>query len=239
MTTKILRVMLWGREVGRLSIDKRRALPYFEFNREWLENGLDISPLNASIKMPQSRRPIYGASERIYQQLPPFLADSLPDAWGNELFEQWRQQEGLRLGEISPLDKLAFIGRRAMGALEFIPEATNFATKENIQLHSLIQLANKIYTERENARIDADENLTMQSLMAVGTSAGGRQPKAIIAINKQTGEIRSGQVENPEGFDYCILKFNIQDHCSGLFVTKELPTVGREIWCRVSMDIGH
>lgn len=209
MTTKILRVMLWGREVGRLSIDKRRAQPYFEFNREWLENGLDISPLNASIKMPQSRRPIYGASERIYQQLPPFLADSLPDAWGNELFEQWRQQEGLRLGEISPLDKLAFIGRRAMGALEFIPEATNFATKENIQLHSLIQLANKIYTERENAHIDPDENLTMQSLMAVGTSAGGRQPKAIIAINRQTGEIRSGQVENPEGFDHCILKFNI------------------------------
>lgn len=201
--------MLWGHEVGRLSIDMRRGLPYFEYSHEWLENGMDISPLNASISMPQSRRPIYGASDRIYQKLPPFLADSLPDAWGNELFEQWRQQEGLRLGDITPLDKLAFIGRRAMGALEFLPEAAHFASEESVQLQSLIQLANKIYTERENARISPNENMTMQALMSVGTSAGGRQPKAIIAINKQTGEIRSGQVENPEGFDYCILKFNI------------------------------
>lgn len=211
MTTKILRVMLWGHEVGRLSIDPRRALPYFEFNREWIESGLDISPLNASIKLPQNLRPIFGASEKIYQKLPPFLADSLPDAWGNELFEQWRQQQGFRLGEITPLDKLAFIGRRAMGALEFLPESTSFQPKETIQLKSLIELANKIYTERENAHIEPDQSLTMQALLAVGTSAGGRQPKAIIAINKETGEIRSGQVDNPEGYDYCILKFNIPE----------------------------
>ena len=211
MTTKILRVMLWGHEVGRLSIDPRRALPYFEFNREWIESGLDISPLNASIKLPQNLRPIFGASEKIYQKLPPFLADSLPDAWGNELFEQWRQQQGLRLGEITPLDKLAFIGRRAMGALEFLPESTSFQPKETIQLKSLIELANKIYTEVENAHIEPDQSLTMQALLAVGTSAGGRQPKAIIAINKETGEIRSGQVDNPEGYDYCILKFNIPE----------------------------
>lgn len=91
MTTRILKVILWGREVGRLSMDLRRGLPYFEFSRDWVDNGLDISPLNASIRLPQSLRPIYGASEKIYQKLPPFLADSLPDAWGNELFEQWRQ----------------------------------------------------------------------------------------------------------------------------------------------------
>ena len=78
-------------------MDLRRGLPYFEFSRDWVDNGLDISPLNASIRLPQSLRPIYGASEKIYQKLPPFLADSLPDAWGNELFEQWRQQQGIRL----------------------------------------------------------------------------------------------------------------------------------------------
>ena len=109
--------MLWGREVGRLSIDARRGLPYFEYNREWVETGLDISPLNASIKLPQNLRPIFGASEKIYQKLPPFLADSLPDAWGNELFEQWRRQQGIKLGEITPLDKLAFIGRRNFRSL--------------------------------------------------------------------------------------------------------------------------
>ena len=206
MTTKILRVMLWGREVGRLCIDPRRHLPYFEYNREWIESGLDISPLDASIKLPQNLRPIFGASEKIYQKLPPFLADSLPDAWGNALFEQWRLQQGIKHGEITSLDKLAFIGRRAMGALEFFPETSNFDPKEDINLKALIDLAQQIYTQRESVRIAPGQSLTMQALMAVGTSAGGRQPKAIIAINRETGEIRSGQVTASKGFEHCILK---------------------------------
>lgn len=206
MTTKILRVMLWGREVGRLCIDPHRHLPYFEYNREWIESGLDISPLDASIKLPQNLRPIFGASEKIYQKLPPFLADSLPDAWGNALFEQWRLQQGIKHGEITSLDKLAFIGRRAMGALEFLPETSNFDPKEDINLKALIDLAQQIYTQRESVRIAPGQSLTMQALMAVGTSAGGRQPKAIIAINRETGEIRSGQVTASKGFEHCILK---------------------------------
>lgn len=207
-TTGILKVLLWGREIGRLFIEPRRKLPYFEFNREWVETGFDISPLDASIKQPHILRPIFGNMEKkIYQKLPPFLADSLPDAWGNELFEQWRQQQGIKLGDITPLDKLAFIGRRAMGALEFQPETSDCQVEEKINLKALIDLANQIYTQRENARIDASQSLTMRALMQVGTSAGGRQPKAIIAINRETGEIRSGQVNCLEGYDYCILKF--------------------------------
>ena len=211
MTTRILKVMLWGWEVGRLCIDPRRHLPYFEYNREWIETGLDISPLDASIKLPQNLRPIFGASEKMYQKLPPFLADSLPDAWGNELFEQWRLQQGIKPGEITSLDKLAFIGKRAMGALEFFPETSNFNPKEAINLKALIDLAEQIYTQRENARIVPEQSFTMQALMAVGTSAGGKQPKAIIAINRETGEIRSGQVGTMKGFEYCILKFGIKE----------------------------
>ena len=211
MTTKILRVMLWGREVGRLCIDPRRHLPYFEYNREWIETGLDISPLDASIKLPQNLRPIFGASEKIYQKLPPFLADSLPDAWGNALFEQWRLQQGIKPGEITSLDKLAFIGKRAMGALEFFPETYDFNFAEDPKLKALIDLAEQIYTQRENAHIAPDQSLTMQALMAVGTSAGGRQPKAIIAINSETGAIRSGQIGGLSGYEYCILKLGIKE----------------------------
>ena len=211
MTTKMLRVMLWGREVGRLCIDPRRHLPYFEYNREWIETGLDISPLDASIKLPQNLRPIFGASEKIYQKLPPFLTDSLPDAWGNALFEQWRLQQGIKPGEITSLDKLAFIGKRAMGALEFFPETYDFNFSEDLKLKALIDLAEQIYTQRENAHIAPDQSLTMQALMAVGTSAGGRQPKAIIAINSETGAIRSGQIGGLSGYEYCILKLGIKE----------------------------
>ena len=232
MTTKILKVMLWGKEVGRLSIDLRRGMPYFEYNREWVENGLDVSPLNASIKRPQNLRPIFGASEKIYQKLPPFIADSLPDSWGNELFEQWRQQQKIRVGDITPLDKLAFIGKRAMGALEFEPETYRFSSVENLNLNSLIALAKRVYTERENAHVMPEESLDMQSLLAVGTSAGGRQPKAIVAINRETREIRSGQIEGLKNFDYCLLKFGTKERS-----TAELEMVYYEMATRAGISM--
>lgn len=232
MTTKILKVMLWGKEVGRLSLDFRRGMPYFEYNREWVENGLDVSPLNASIKRPQNLRPIFGASEKIYQKLPPFIADSLPDSWGNELFEQWRQQQKIRVGDITPLDKLAFIGKRAMGALEFEPETYRFSSVENLNLNSLIALAKRVYTERENAHVMPEESLDMQSLLAVGTSAGGRQPKAIVAINRETREIRSGQIEGLKNFDYCLLKFGTKERS-----TAELEMVYYEMATRAGISM--
>lgn len=232
MTTKILKVMLWGKEVGRLSMDFRRGMPYFEYSREWVENGLDVSPLNASIKRPQNLRPIFGASEKIYQKLPPFIADSLPDSWGNELFEQWRQQQKIMVGDITPLDKLAFIGKRAMGALEFEPETYKFSSVENLNLNSLIALAKRVYTERENAHVMPEESLDMQSLLAVGTSAGGRQPKAIIAINRETREIRSGQIEGLKNFDYCLLKFGTKERS-----TAELEMVYYEMATRAGISM--
>ena len=207
MATGILKVMLWGREVGRLSIDPRRRLSYFEYNREWVASGLDISPLDASIKLPQNLRPIYGVPEKIYKRLPPFIADSLPDFWGHELFERWLYQQGVKPSEITPLDKLAFIGKRGMGALEFVPETFNFWSKEKIDLKALTRLANQIITHLEKKHIDSKETLTMQTLLAVGTSAGGRMPKAIIAINRETREIRSGHISDLKGYDYYLLKF--------------------------------
>jgi serine/threonine-protein kinase HipA len=146
--------------------------------------------------------------------LPAFVADSLPDAWGNQLFDLWRQQNHLANADITPLDKLSFIGKRGMGALEFQPEFAREQKAQKIDMKSLADLAERIYTEREQARIMPDENITMQSLLTVGTSAGGRQPKAIIAINRKTGEIRSGQISGLKNYDYCLLKFGNTQYSS-------------------------
>lgn len=200
--------MLWDKEIGRLSWDGRKGISYFEFNPAVIGGELDPFPLIASTKSPASRRPIMGDKEmKLYRKLPPFLADSLPDAWGNQVFECWRIQSGIRNQEITPLEILSFIGKRGMGALEFIPESSGIKKSEQLNLKALTDLAQKIFTERENVKIMPDESLTMQSLIAVGTSAGGRQPKAIIAINPKTGELRSGQIAGQKEFEYCILKF--------------------------------
>jgi len=215
MITSSLKVLLWDKEIGRLSWDGRLGISYFEYSREFLEGSIDAFPLIASVKSLASRRPIVGDKEtKIYRKLPPFLADSLPDVWGNQVFECWRLENGVRNQEITPLNILSFIGKRGMGALEFLPESSGIKKSEKLNLEALTTLAQRIFAERGNARILPEESITMQSLIAVGTSAGGRQPKAIIAIHPETGEIRSGQIGGQKGFEYCILKFGDPERSS-------------------------
>lgn len=200
-------IRLWGKEIGRLCWDQKRRNSYFTFHPDFLQEGLDIAPLSASINSPLSRYPIYGEDDPKFQKLPSFLADSLPDAWGNLLFEQWCADQKLPLSHITPLEKLSFIGRRAMGALEFEPEIGHSPIADDIDLRSLSSLAKKIFTQRSEVRILPEDSITLQALMMVGTSAGGRQAKAIIAIHPETGEIRSGQQDDLLGFRYYLLKF--------------------------------
>ena len=117
MIASSLKIMLWDKEIGRLSWDARRGISFFEYNPAFLGGGLDPFLLVASVKSPASRRPIMGDREtKLYRKLPPFLADSLPDAWGNQVFECWRIQNGIRNQEITPLEILSFIGKRGMGS---------------------------------------------------------------------------------------------------------------------------
>ena len=214
MMREVLKVFLWGQEIGRLAWHDARKTTFFMYNPAFLKGALDIAPLAASIHHPLSTRAIFGEAERIYQKLPSFIADSLPDAWGNQLFEQWRKDNHLTERSVTPPEKLAFIGKRGMGALEFVPEVERGTVVGNVDIKALADLAEKIATERENVKILPDESLTLQSLIAVGTSAGGRQPKGIIAIDRKTGEIRSGQIGVEPDLDYYILKFGDKTRCS-------------------------
>ena len=209
-----LKVILWGEEIGRLAWDAKRKLSYFMYNPAFLKRGLNISPLTAPVNGIRELIPVWGEEAKIYQRLPAFVADSLPDAWGNQLFDLWRQQNHLSNADITPLDKLSFIGKRGMGALEFLPEISRERKAEKIDIQSLANLAERIFTERENVRILPEESVSMQSLLTVGTSAGGRQPKAIVAIHRKNREVRSGQISGLEDFDYFLIKFGNSQYCS-------------------------
>lgn len=207
MENNLLAIWLWNREVGRLYWDESLSRSVFAYNPDFLRGTLDIAPLVASIHSPAALKPILGSKEKLYQGLPPFLADSLPDKWGNLVFENWRNAHHLHTKQITPVDKLAFIGNRGMGALEFRPAIPLEQQPADLPLVDLYRLSLRIFAERTQVQILPEESLTMQSLYAVGTSAGGQHPKALIAINCTTNEIRSGQVEWGDDFDYYIIKF--------------------------------
>ena len=206
MQNNIVRIMLWGQEVGSLYWDDRRKRSVFTYHPDFLKGGLDIAPLSASIKEPRNRLPIYGlANDDVFCGLPAFIADSLPGRWGNAVFDAWAAENRVRTSEITPVDKLSFIGKRGMGALEFEP-AQEIDVSRNYQLAELYKKALEILQGREEVTV-AGQDLTLSALYEVGTSAGGNHSKAVIAMNRETGDVRSGQVMLPEGYKYYLLKF--------------------------------
>ena len=209
-----LSVMLWGKEIGQLCWNPAKGNSYFFFSQAYLASGLDIAPLTASSKSPSARFAIYGNTDSAkYQKLPPFIADSLPDDWGNTLFDQWFAEHHYHEKDKTPLAKLSFVGSRAMGALEFIPCSEEaFDANEKLMIPALYELAKKIEKDRDHAKIFPDETLTQKALMTVGTSAGGRFKKAIISMD-QEGNIYSGQTSVKEERKYYILKFNTPEFC--------------------------
>lgn len=204
---KYLKVNLWGQEIGRLVWNAAMRRTYFVYNPELKDRIPDIAPLLSPVRKRNILLPIYGDDSPLYQGLPPFIADSLPDSWGNTLFDKWVKNNKIPRNRITPLYKLMFIGTRGMGALEYEPFAADLTRTRAVDIKSLYDMSLKVLGDRDNIVLNSNEELTLQALLAVGTSAGGRQMKAILAFNDETGEIRSGQTDGLKGFEYYILKF--------------------------------
>ena len=209
-----LDVFLWGRKAGSLVACKERYTEKicFYFDSDFLGSGYDIAPLRASIHSASVRNglPVYGESEKLFGGLPSFIADSLPDHWGNKVFNEWAKMRRISTRSLSVLDRLAYIGRRGMGALEFIPPvAEDMEEPFKVEIAELYMLAQSALNEAKNFRAEIQPDFLIESLFKVGTSAGGRRPKAIINLNPETGECYSGQVAAPApGYVPMIVKFD-------------------------------
>ena len=211
---KRLDVILWDKKVGTLVSEKKGYgnSIFFYFDDSFIKYGLDIAPVRASIHGVVARRqlPVYPESDRIFGGLPSFISDSLPDHWGHLVFKEWVKRNGIHTKDLSSLDLLAYIGRRGMGALEFLPPASDkLETRFKVEIEKLSQLARKVVEDAGNFHITIEEDFPIESLFKVGTSAGGRRPKAVINYNPDTGECYSGQVSiEDKDFIPMIIKFD-------------------------------
>lgn len=197
-------VFLWDVLIGKLSWDSSAMRSVFSFSEEYLDAPFDISPSFFS-KDRFRYKSFYGS--KATEGLPEFLADSLPDDWGNTLFDKWTSDHHIPLNDMRSLLKLSFIGKRGMGALEFVPELETDVPEEAVDMESLYEVAMLVLHDRESKYLDAVGNSTLQQLITLGTSAGGKHAKGVIAMNDKR-EVRSGQVHLPADFRYYLLKFN-------------------------------
>ncbi len=209
-----LDVFLWGQKVGTLVTYKEKYAEKicFYFDRSFLSSGYDIAPIRASINGTSAKNglPIYAEEEKLFGGLPSFIADSLPDNWGNKVFNEWAKSRHISTRDLSALDRLAYIGKRGMGALEFLPPAAKeLELPFKVEIAELYKLSQSVLNDARNFKTNIQPDILIESLFKVGTSAGGRRPKAIINLNPETGECYSGQVEAPApGYIPAIIKFD-------------------------------
>lgn len=203
-------VLLWGSVVGAVYWDAGASLGFFEYAPAFLPAPVEIAPLT----MPRGPG-VFSFPElprATYKGLPGLLADSLPDKFGNAVIDRWLAERGRQAETFSPVERLCYIGSRGMGALEFHPAILDRAeTSDPLDIAELVDLANRVLSERAGLSVrlrDDEGESVLDAILSVGTSAGGARAKAIVAWNRDTGELRSGQAKAPGGFEYWILKFD-------------------------------
>jgi len=210
-------VNIWGTQVGAVAWNAELGYATFEYDSKFKEKGWDLAPfqmpLNAKKRIHSfpALRKKEDSSLDTFKGLPGLLADVLPDRYGNELINLWLAQQGRPMDSMNPIEMLCFIGTRGMGALEFEPNTLSENKRAfSIEMDSLVDVARKMLDSKQAfmTNLNTNEEKAILEILTIGTSAGGARPKAVIAYNEKTGEVKSGQTNAPSGFEHWLLKLD-------------------------------
>lgn len=210
-------VKIWGQTIGAVAWDEEQGIASFEYEPKFKTKNIDLAPLKMPVQSIQSifsfpeLRSNKNSEYDTFKGLPGLLADVLPDKYGNQLINIWLAQNGRPENSMNPIEQLCFIGTRGMGALEFEPSQLKLAKKSfQVEINSLVDIAQRMLNKREafETNLNENEQQAVLEILKIGTSAGGARPKAIIAYNKKTGQVRSGQTNSPKGFEHWLIKLD-------------------------------
>jgi len=201
----VVEVVAWGQRVGAVALDPSIGYYVFEYAPAWQARGIELAP--TTMPLGERRYVFPTLPVETYYRLPALLADALPDAFGNALTTAYLVSEGVPSGAITALDRLAYLSRRGLGALEFRPPRGPRPRRATaVDLSELVLAARSALV----GTFDDEPAITesVRHLISVGTSAGGARAKAVVAWNCDSGEVRSGQVPADPGFEQWLLKLD-------------------------------
>jgi serine/threonine-protein kinase HipA len=202
----LLRVSAFGRTVGAVGAASAKRAYAFQYDPAWVATGVELSPLLMPLAQARSPFTFAALNRETYYDLPPMIADSLPDAFGNGIVDAVLAREGVSPDRVTALDRLAYVGVRGMGALTFTPDHSPRDLPTSLEMNELVEAARRAVAGDLNAPGTRTEALN--HLLAVGTSAGGARAKAVIAWNRTTGEMTAGGITARRGFEQWLLKFD-------------------------------
>lgn len=214
---ELAEVYIWDKLVGAVAWNASQNLATFEYAAGFRHNNWDLAPLTMPIRSAQSVFRFPALSKKgpfdldTFKGLPGLLADVLPDRYGNELINVWLARQGRSPDSMNPVEMLCFMGSRGMGALEFRPLVLKEVRRSVIiEVESLVDTAKELLQQKSDftTHFGEDQGQAMTEILRIGTSAGGARPKAVIAFNPASDEVRSGQASAPKGFEHWMIKLD-------------------------------
>jgi len=191
----IVSISLGRQEIELGELVSLRKKIYFKYYPEFIDRGIQISPF----KMPLSDK-LLSADTEPFDGLFGVFSDSLPDGWGQLLLNRALSSRGILLSQISPMDRLAYVGLGGMGALIYRPEiGPKYDSREKLELDSIALQVNHV--------LEGTSSDVIEELFALGGTSGGARPKIFAGYNPGTDNLIHGSADLPDESEDWIIKF--------------------------------
>ena len=203
-----IEVSLWGRHVGTI-VPKTATHYRFKYDSDFLRSGIEIAPFELPLQRGLVEFSFLDRPASAFYGLPSVFADSLPDSFGNSVIDAWMERQNVMKSSVTALDRLAYVGSRAMGALEYAPQR---GPRRNaffaIHMKNIVEQSRHVL-DRKLEKISGPDAL--REIFRVGSSAGGAQAKAVVGWNPKTDRLCVPGDVMPDGYEHWIIKITPEE----------------------------
>lgn len=202
---QIIEVILFGIEIGKIGYDIDKRTSFFQYNPDFLESNQYSNIFPYVFKRIKPVQVFSKFEGETFRGLPPMIADSLPDLFGNIIFKEWLEAKKTEVKKITPLEQLTYVSNRGMGAIEYHP-SVDIPTSTTINIEEIVEVLNKVLDVKNKTAGKALNDLALLNIFKIGTSAGGARPKILISEHKESGNIIPGDIEYSEDYNHYLVK---------------------------------
>lgn len=207
---QIVSVHFQGIEIGKIRYDEDQKESSFQYNPAFLDADLYKRLFPYIIRRSKNVQVFSEFEGETFRGLPPMIADSLPDYFGNIVFKEWLEASHRDFNNISPLEQLTYVGQRGMGALEFIP-AKDITANSTIDLSEITVVVKKVLDVKTSVEEKGLSDLALLNIFKIATSAGGARPKILVSEHKETGQLKAGDLETSSDYNHYLIKLSVDE----------------------------
>jgi len=231
---QIISVLFKGIEIGKLGFDAHKNQSTFQYNPSFLASGKYDKLFPYILKRTNQVQVFSSYAGETFRSLPPMIADSLPDYFGNIIFKEWLESAHRDFGKISILEQLTFVANRGMGALEYQP-VKELPSNQVFSIHEITEVLREVLQLKSATNQTKMNDAALLNIFRIGTSAGGARPKILVSEHKITHEIIPGDIEFSADYNHYLVKLNLED--SGRFNSEIIEYIYYELAASIGITM--